>query len=122
MPSSHVSFGVTSDVTGQNVHGTFTLSFSFGHITVQATCLMVSTVTGGLHASTGGKIVESTLNNERPGEGTILDAYDYATSARPDSYSFGTKSGPDVPGPNQCAYVGGQQDLMQGNITIRQGS
>ncbi|HWC38891.1 MAG TPA: hypothetical protein VG476_10195, partial [Acidimicrobiales bacterium] len=115
------SFGVTSDVTGNNVKGAFTLADSEGRFTVQATCLQVSPGNGGLMAGTGGKVIASTEPFAPPGTGILVGA-----SNAPDELALleHLPTG-DVPGPGQCApsFVPGDAvALTHGNIVIRQGS
>jgi hypothetical protein len=116
------SFGVTSDVNGQNVKGAFTLAASDGRITVQATCLEVSRGIGGLEAGTGGKVIASTAADVLVGAGVIVGALDSATSTAPDAIANAVATGGGVPGTNQCQFNQQIADVTHGNVIIRQGS
>ena len=112
----------TSDATGYNVKGAFTLAASDGRITVQATCLEVSRGIGGLVAGTGGKVIASTAPDVFVGDGVLVGAFDTATSTAPDVIANVVPIGGDIPGANQCQFQQRIADVTHGNVIISQGS
>ena len=100
--SADFGTGITSDTSGMNVHGQFTVASREGTVTVRATCLEVGPGIGALDAGAGGEIIAATgAFASNVGQGFTVLASDSTVSGEPDT--IGNITVPAIaPGPNEC--------------------